>query len=212
MMTDADDGDAWQPVSTPERHGTEYLIDPEDVEHPDWLTEGAWHEQVLTQLQRRMSRTAESPSPVYAYLTEHGPTPSDELPSQPTTKDKRERGVRRIKHTALASAYGVGDSGSSGRRSIVYLEEHDPERVVRAVLDANPEMLNTTKQGVTMRFGDHSAALKAAWREISDEFDDRLKQREYAGSDTYPSCPVCGESVPSVDLPHHIAGEHGEDS
>lgn len=87
--------------------------------------------------------------------------------------------------------------------AVWYLAEtHDPERVVRAFLEENPQLVDGTnaKQALTQKFANHSLELKRAWQNIADEFDVRTPHADRDPSHMGPrkmTCGICGED----DLP-----------
>lgn len=108
-----------------------------------------------------------SESQTIAFLREHGPSPTPELPTKSPSRKDSWKGCRLVKATAFSAAQDVSGE-STARTGVAYLaDEHEPEAVVRAVIDANPHVLTATKGALTRRFGNHSSALKEAWRDIA---------------------------------------------
>lgn len=77
------------------------------------------------------------PSDNIKYLKENGPSPISELPHNKIYVEDRVAGVWKFKVSGK-TAGGVGTI-----YSVYYLQEHDPEEVVRAWVEANEEVIES---------------------------------------------------------------------
>lgn len=104
-----------------------------------------------------------SDNKVVDYLLEHGPTPSQDLPTEVKSGVKRRVPLYRIS----ASMHRP-----SASPTVWYLRDvHPPELVVRVVLEAYPDLLELRDAKITMMFSDHDDALAEAWQAIKHSYD-----------------------------------------
>jgi hypothetical protein len=83
------------------------------------------------------------PSVVTEHLRDRGPATRSTLPSDPTNIPPRREGVTRFS-VSRRSATGSGPSIGGEVTPVWYLRgEHDPEAVVRAFYDANPQLVRS---------------------------------------------------------------------
>lgn len=141
----------------------------------------------------------------FLHMEAHGPVPVDDLPFE-ITRRQRAAGLCIMK---LQSTRGKGGYGTGRTKRIAYLDdEHDPEVVVRAFLEANPGLTGRkSRHGLTALFGNHGHTWKQAASTVLDDYYESEQgtstgRRRRAG-ETEP-CPFCEADVLKGGLPSHL--------
>lgn len=125
----------------------------------------------------------------YTHLANCGPTPSYDIPYQPSF-EQRQDGVSsfRLPHS------GGGDSESGGRQTSVYYidHKHSPGPIIQSWIDANPHMADSLSD---WSIHHRLSQLGDEWREASREIFGPFEHlSENGGSDNSGGeCPMCGE-------------------
>lgn len=126
-------------------------------------------------------------------LKEQGPSTVDELGGPIKYYTRIEFDVYKLKPPG----------GGVRRTPVFYLDEHDPEEVVRTFISKNRVPCRLTKWDVSRIL---EGELKEAWQEIEDEFDLHEDDRELSGNtdeqEAYGKCPGCGAEI--WDLASHL--------
>lgn len=135
------------------------------------------------------------------HLREQGPATKDELPVQIKPK-QRANGLTTFDLTN--SANGLGMMGGS-TTSVYYLAEHEPERVLRRWLEANPRFVEASNRRAFSRLAaNHGTPWGEAAREIGREYFGKMETHD-GNQETKPrTCPFCGEEF--KHLPSHLTG------
>lgn len=129
-----------------------------------------------------------------AYLDENGPTRSDALPSRVTARD-RESGVRKF---TLRGDNGNAANMGGPTTPVYYLDRHQKTAVLRAFLDANPELVEEKPRRAIHRLvTNHGTGWLEAARDVTgDYYEDREVPGATASSYTQThECDFCGETV-----------------
>lgn len=135
------------------------------------------------------------------HLKEHGPSTASELPHKVNGRERITGNVRRFR----INRGGVGGKPRIGTQySVFFLEEHDPEAVVRKYLDANPKLTNRSLPVLCKYFNRLGEEYGEAMKDIADEYD--LPERNnLSHGDGWANCPICGEEVASPKMPDHLS-------
>jgi hypothetical protein len=129
-----------------------------------------------------------------AYLDEHGPTPSAELPSRVTPRD-RESGVRKF---TLGSVNSASANRGGSTTPVYYLERHEETCVLRAFLNANLGLVeNKSRNALHRLINNHGTRWLEAAREVTgDYYTDETVLGATASSYTEDrECDFCGETI-----------------
>lgn len=137
------------------------------------------------------------------YLAENGPVPGEDLPVERGTAG-RMAGVRRF--TLRGSGGGPGQMGGPVT-SVYYLKSHAKADVIRAFLDANPGLVESTdKRGFHHMIRAHGPSWVDAARAVTDDYFEAPESRgEQPGAIEEKTCPFCEADVKL--LPRHLADD-----
>jgi predicted glycosyltransferase involved in capsule biosynthesis len=102
----------------------------------------------------------------YDRLVNEGPLPATEFDSPELTTNQRRHGISKFRlNNNVAFA-------ANGQTRILYLlDDHNAEEIIRAYLDANPEVLdqNSLNQ-ISHAIRNHGRDYSHAWADIRDEY------------------------------------------
>ena len=103
-------------------------------------------------------------SGVVEHLREHDPSTLDELPYSPSIGDKQ-KGVARLRFSKCAYAHQENKYGNL--KAVYYLvDEHDEEEVVKAYLEANPQVSEAEGRDIVRLMGRMGSSWRDAAREV----------------------------------------------
>ena len=140
------------------------------------------------------------------HLERNPPATREELPFRPTTSDKFD-GLRSF---TVRGGHGNGAAMGGKVTRIYFIDEHEREAVVRAFLDANPQLIEAkSRRSLVGAIGGHGRSWRAAARTVIGEFyDDESQSTNNEGfQGGEKECSLCGESVSINRYPNHLANE-----
>lgn len=143
------------------------------------------------------------------YLLENGPATAAELPTRVET---RHRAVGVTSFTIRGSSGGDGVSFGKHLERVYYLDDHSPEAVIVAFVEANRHLLDhATAKGLVRRFGGHGPEWRETAREVLRKEFGMSTGKSRPESRAPPKdvkCWRCGERV--SDLGTHLSEDCSE--
>lgn len=129
------------------------------------------------------------------YLQEHGPTFLDDLPSNPTHKQRKKFDIQKLKLGA-------------GGRCITYLPEHDYREVLRTFIEEEPSFVEHRSYAeITRRL---PKEFRGAWADISEEYGLEPETGFGRAAGEKDICPICGGKVVPEKMDDHKELAHNE--